>query len=170
MVIFGQVIGFIFLILFIASFQFKEKKRLIQVRISSKVFASIHYFLIGAKVGCISQFIGIFLDYFCYKFENNKSAKKSIIVVFVLLYAIASWSAYKNIYDCLPVLGSILTMIALFQKGTRYVRVSQFIISPMFLMYNIINHSYAGMITEVLVLVSCLIGIRRLDSNKSNDD
>ena len=158
----GQIIGFIYLGIFIFSFQFKDKKKLIGLRILSKIFVGIHYIFIGALTGSIFQFLEIFPNYCAYKYENNKN-KIIMIMFFIIIYIFVGLYTYKTKYDILPILGSILSIIAISKKGTKSIRTWQFIISPMFLTYNIMNISYAGIITEILVLASCISGTIRLD-------
>ncbi len=166
--IIGQIIGFIYLILFIISFQFKDKEKLMKLRIISKIFASIHYILIGATQGFISQFLGIFPNYFAYIYEENIKVKKLIVILFSILFIILGIIFYKNIYDILLIVASVITVISLFIKGTKYIRIMQFVISPMFLIYNIVNLSYAGILIEIFVIISCIIGFIRLDNKKDN--
>lgn len=161
--IIGQIIGFIYLGVFILSFQYKDKRKLMSLRIISKILASIHYLMISATSGFISQFVGIFPNYFAYKYDKDNTKKYVISSLFCLIYVVLGVLSYHNIFDILPILGSIITIIALFMKGTKYIRLSQFVISPMFLIYNIASLSYAGILIEIFVLISCIIGYLRLD-------
>ena len=164
MIIVGQILGFIYLIIFVISFQFKKLETLMKIRIVSKIIATLHYLFLSAYSGAVSQFISIFPNYFSYKYQGQKN--KIIAFLFIIIFFISGILTYQNIYDTLPIIGSILTVIAIFQTNTKYVRLFQLIISPFFLVYNIVSHSYAGIIMEILVVISCLIGMMRLD--KSN--
>lgn len=165
MIIVGQILGFIYLIIFVISFQFKKLETLMKIRIVSKIIATLHYLFLSAYSGAVSQFISIFPNYFSYKYQGQKK-NKIIAFLFIIIFFISGILTYQNIYDTLPIIGSILTVIAIFQINTKYVRLFQLIISPFFLVYNIVSHSYAGIIMEILVVISCLIGMMRLDKSK----
>lgn len=165
MIIVGQILGFIYLIIFVISFQFKKLETLMKIRIVSKIIATLHYLFLSAYSGAVSQFISIFPNYFSYKYQGKKK-NKIIAFLFIIIFFISGILTYQNIYDTLPIIGSILTVIAIFQTNTKYVRLFQLIISPFFLVYNIVSHSYAGIIMEILVVISCLIGMMRLDKSK----
>ena len=165
MIIVGQILGFIYLIIFVISFQFKKLETLMKIRIVSKIIATLHYLFLSAYSGAVSQFISIFPNYFSYKYQGQKK-NKIITFLFIIIFFISGILTYQNIYDTLPIIGSILTVIAIFQTNTKYVRLFQLIISPFFLVYNIVSHSYAGIIMEILVVISCLIGMMRLDKSK----
>ncbi len=165
MMVIGQILGFIYLIIFVISFQFKKLETLMKIRIASKIVATLHYLFLCAYAGAISQFISIFPNYFSYKFQGQEK-NKIIAIIFIIIFVISGVFTYQTIYDILPILGSILTIIAIFQTKTKYVRLFQFIISPLFLVYNIVNNSYAGIIMEILVVISCFIGMIRLDKSK----
>jgi hypothetical protein len=148
------------------SFQYKNKKKLMKLRMLSKILGSIHYYLIGAMSGFASQFIGIFPNYYACKLERNKTKKHIAVIIFILLTCILGIITYKNIYDILPIIATSITIVSLFLRGTKYVREVQFIVVPMLLIYDIINMSYAGIVLDILVLVSCTIGLLRLDRKK----
>lgn len=166
MIIVGQILGFIYLIIFVISFQFEKLETLMKIRIVSKIIATLHYLCLSAYSGAVSQFISIFPNYFSYKFEGQRK-NKIISYIFIIIFLVSGIFTYQNIYDTLPIIGSILTVIAIFQTKTKYVRLFQFIISPFFLIYNIVNNSYAGIIMEILVIISCLIAVVRLDKKKT---
>jgi hypothetical protein len=129
----------------------------------SKILGSIHYYLIGAMSGFASQFIGIFPNYYAYKLERNKTKKCMAVIIFIILTCIFGLITYNNAYDILPIIAASITIVSLFLRGTKYVREVQFIVVPMLLIYNIVNISYAGIIMDILVLLSCSIGLLRLD-------
>ena len=48
MIIVGQILGFIYLIIFVISFQFKKLETLMKIRIVSKIIATLHYLFLSA--------------------------------------------------------------------------------------------------------------------------
>ncbi len=162
----GQIIGFIFLGIAVYSFQFKEKEKLMRYRILSRILASIHYILIGAYAGFISQFIETFANLFAYKLENTKQTNKVVMTFFIILFILFGIIIYQDIYDILPIIVAVVTTIIIYTKGTDSIRTSQFFLVPLFFIYNIVNLSYAGMITDVLVIISCTLGKIKFDNKK----
>lgn len=75
MIIVGQILGFIYLIIFVISFQFKKLETLMKIRIVSKIIATLHYLFLSAYSGAVSQFISIFPNYFSYKYQGQKKIR-----------------------------------------------------------------------------------------------
>lgn len=169
MYIVGQVVGFIYLFFLVLSFQFKEKENMIVTRVSSAITASIHYLLIGAITGALAQLNNAIVTLLAAKLMHKELTIKIIsIIIFSMVYIAIAIYGYKNPSDVLPSIGFILTTIVVLLANTRQIRLAQFAISPLFLIYNIVNHSYAGIITETIVLLSCVMGILRLDLKWKN--
>ena len=65
--------------------------------------------------------------------------------------------------DVLALIGAPLQTIALWMKKPRYIRILMLIASPMWLLYDLYYKSYAGVITECIVMISIVIAIVKYD-------
>ena len=63
----------------------------------------------------------------------------------------------------LPILAMTIDSFAVWNKKTQYIRLLMLIPRPLWFVYNYTVVSYAGMVTEIFVLFSILIGIIRFD-------
>ena len=68
--------------------------------------------------------------------------------------------------ELLPTVGISASTIGFSMKKAAHTRLTGLINSPTWLIYNILNHSIGGSLTEAISLVSILVGIIRLDLRK----
>ena len=80
------------------------------------------------------------------------------------VFGIVTWSGYFSI---LPILAMTIDSFAVWNKKTRNIRLLMMVPRPLWFIYNLIVSSYAGMITEVFVFFSLLVGIIRFDIIRS---
>lgn len=85
---------------------------------------------------------------------------------FIAAFLIASILTWQGQISVLPMMGMVSGTIAFWQKEARLVRLIGILSPPLWFTYNIIVGSYPGMITEVIILSSNLIGVYRFDRQK----
>ena len=143
----------------------------------------VHFFLLGALIGAVLNAISLFRAMVFVNRGKNWADKVLWLYVFIFLSCLAyviNFTLLKNmsfpngtvytdfIVEVLPVIGMISST---FSMRTRYASVARklsLITSPLWLVYNIINSSIAGMITEIFALISIITGIIRLDLKKKD--
>ncbi len=69
----------------------------------------------------------------------------------------------KTASDVLPIAAQIFGGIAVWQNNPRSIRFLMLIPRPLWFIYNLFVGSYAGMIAEVFIFTSVLVGIIRFD-------
>ena len=65
--------------------------------------------------------------------------------------------------DLLPIVAQVFGAIAVWQTNPRAIRFIMLVPRPLWFVYNFIVGSQAGMVAEVFILVSVIIGIIRFD-------
>ncbi len=169
-----QGIGFMGTVLFFLSFQFKKNQSLFRVQFLSYLFYTIHLLLLGAVTGGISYMINTFRS-ICLGSNWKFARKKGMCAVICLMQAavlVFTWSGWISI---LPVLANIASTIGGYTHNARKIRLTgMFINSPLWMIYNIIVGSWAGILDELVSEASMILSIIRygwknLDVDESAD-
>ena len=156
-----QLIGVVGTVLFFASYQCKSNKNLFRVQFLSYFCYTIHLLLLGAITGGISYILNLFRS-FCLgsKYEFARGKGMCIIICFLQVVALVlTWSGWISI---LPVAANIAATIGGFTHNARKIRVAgMFINSPLWIIYDIIVGSWAGIFDEIVSEASMIISIIR---------
>ncbi|MGI6095341.1 MAG: YgjV family protein [Lachnospiraceae bacterium] len=169
-----QIIGFIGTILFFLSFQCRDNKKLFRVQFLSYLLYTIHLLLLGAVTGGISYIINTIRS-LClgsnWKFARQK--KMCVIICFMQIAALYfTWAGWISL---LPVAANIASTVGAYTNNARTIRVVGMTInSPLWIIYNIIVGSWAGILDELVSELSMGISIIRygwkgLGSNEATD-
>lgn len=156
-----QVIGLIGTVLFFMSYQCKRNKNLFRVQFLSYLFYTIHLILLGAITGGISYILNAIRS-FCLGSKNEfaRSWKMcSMICGLQLTALLITWSGWISL---LPVIANIAATIGGYTHNARKIRtVGMFVNSPLWMIYDIIVGSWAGILDELISEISMLISIVR---------
>jgi hypothetical protein len=179
----GQVLGIVGMCFNILSYQCKKQRGIVTMQLIASGIFMVHFFLLGALIGAVLNAISLFRAMVFVNRGKNWADKVLWLYVFIFLSCLAyviNFTLLKNmsfpngtvytdfIVEVLPVIGMVSST---FSMRTRYASVARklsLITSPLWLVYNIINSSIAGMITEIFALISIITGIIRLDLKKKN--
>ena len=156
-----QAVGFVGSILYFLSFQCKSNKNLFRVQFLSYLFYTIHLILLGAITGGVSYILNLVRS-FCLgsKIEFAHSRKMCVIICVLQLVALAvTWSGWISV---LPVMANIAATVGGYTHNPRKVRIAgMFINSPLWIIYDILIGSWAGILDEVVSEASMIISIAR---------
>ena len=176
--ILGQVWGLIAMALIVLSFQFKAPKWLCIVQVCSCALFVLHYLFLGlngdaaAYSGMAQNAVGL-LFRLVLTFSEKKKALLSPLVM-AGLCAIAAVVAVLTYPDrliaLLPVVANFACIGCMWTKKTDVMRLTQVsVISPLWLIYNVVTFSIAGILTESFNLVSIGIYYLRTWRGKKRD-
>lgn len=158
---FVQLIGLVGTALFFASYQCKSSKNLFRVQFVSYVCYTIHLLLLGAVTGGISYTINTARS-LClgsrWKFARSR-AMCALICALQIAALVFTWSGWISI---LPVAANIAATIGGYTHNPRKIRIAaMFINSPLWIIYDILVGSWAGILDEVVTECSILVSIFR---------
>ena len=156
-----QAIGLVGTALFFISYQCKSNRSLFRVQFLSYLCYTTHLLLLGAITGGISYVLNLFRS-FClgskWKFAHSR-AMCAIICALQVVAMIFTWSGWISI---LPVAANIASTIGGYTHNARKIRISGMCInSPLWIVYDIIVGSWAGILDEVFSIGSMVISIVR---------
>ncbi|MGN0333487.1 MAG: YgjV family protein [Lachnospiraceae bacterium] len=156
-----QVIGLIGTALFFMSYQCKSNKNLFRVQFLSYLFYTTHLILLGAVTGGVSYIINGIRS-FCLgsKIDFLRSRKMCVIICMLqLMTLIITWSGWLSL---LPVAANIASTIGGYTHNARKIRIAgMFVNSPLWIIYDIIVGSWAGILDELVSEGSMIISIVR---------
>lgn len=157
-----QIIGFVAVGFSFAIFQVNNRKKMLMIMICAGLLYTVHFFLLGAFTGAAINLVGVFRNY---AFHRLKPHKHSWLMpgFFILLFIIVSIWTWQGFISLLPLGGAVSGTIAFWQTNTKHIRRLALIASPLWFTYNLISGSYPGMIVEIVMLTSNLIGMFRFD-------
>ena len=159
--IFIQVIGFVGTVLFFVSFQCKNNKNLFRVQFLSYLFYTIHLILLGALTGGISYIINTFRS-LCLGSRWEFAQRKEMCVFICLLQIAALYFTWSGWISILPVAANIATTIGGYTHNARKIRLAGMLInSPLWIIYDVIVGSWAGILDEAVSEASMVLSIIR---------
>ena len=163
--VFIQLIGFIALGISVIAYQIDKRITILRLQTVASLLWGVHFFLLGAWTGSILNVTGAIQNYIFSSIPNRKRTWL-LPIVFILIFIIADALTWQGLLSLLPLGGTISGTISYWQKRTRLLRILALISPPLWFTYNFISHSYPGMLTEVFLISSTLIGIYRFDIRK----
>lgn len=156
-----QIFGFVGTILFFFSYQCKSNKSLFRVQFASYLFYTIHLLLLGAVTGGFSYIINTFRS-FCLGSQKEILRGKTMcgfICFLQILALIFTWSGWISI---LPVAANVAATIGGYTHNGQKIRITgMFINSPLWIIYDVMVGSWAGILDEVVSECSMIISIIR---------
>ncbi len=162
MFIISQLIGFVAAALLLFSYQQRTHKRIVAMQACSGFLFALQYLLLGAYEGMVGNIVG-FARCIAYYFRGKSKFSDSIIcpIIFAVLACIGGIITYKNPVSLLPMIAMIISSFVIWSNKTQKLRALTLPTSAMWLIYNIINYSYSGTVTEILCQISIYIGLFR---------
>ncbi len=159
--IFIQLIGLIGTALFFLSFQCRNNKNLFRVQFFSYLFYTIHLVMLGAFTGGLSYIINTFRS-LCLGSRWEFAKKKEMCGIICLMQMAALYFTWAGWISILPVAANIAATIGGYTHNPRKIRIAgMFINSPLWMIYDIIVGSWAGVLDEVVSEAAMIISIIR---------
>ncbi|MDD5823060.1 MAG: YgjV family protein [Firmicutes bacterium] len=156
-----QAIGFAGTIVFFLSFQCRSNKNLFRVQFLSYVCYIVHLLLLGAMTGGMSYMLNAFRS-FCLGSSNEKLKSWRMCACICAMQLVVLALTWESWISILPIVANLASTIAGYTKNARKIRIAGiFINSPLWIVYNVIVGSWAGILDEVVSELSMIISIIR---------
>ena len=168
----AHILGVLAVITFLLSFQFKRRRNIIAVNLTSRLLYILQYIFLGAFEGAVLDFMGLLFSFLAGYKEKEFTTKyfKSIMVIIVLILLTIGIVLYENVFSIFAIFGIIFEVIALWLTKEKNIRIISLLAAPFWLVYNLANTAYGSVVGNVLVMVSIGIAMARLDFNKKASD
>ena len=189
-VIIAQVLGAVAILSNIYAMQFNKHGFIMLFKLIGSFLFCLQYFLLGAYVGMIMDFIGTIRNIvFAYLVKKGKNTKPYIIffaiITFLLglftvfttwdatLTALSVWSTNAIVLTILAVIVSVLSIfaklistIAYGFKSAHMIRMLNLPSCSCWIIYNFVCFSFTGVINELLTISSIVIAEIRFKNKK----
>ena len=158
----AQSFGFIYA-LFLAISNFGQTpKQILLLQTVSFFFKSIHYYLLGGLSGFLTSIISMIRNITFAKLKSNKIWT----ILFILVYIIIGVFTFSTLGSIFPIIATIFYTIIVSKNNPLYLRIGMLITSVLWFFYNIYIISYAGIITQIVIIIFNVIAIIKLDKKK----
>lgn len=159
--IFIQAIGFLGTALFFLSYQCKSNKRLFRVQFASYLCYTTHLLMLGAVTGGISYILNT-LRSFCLSSNRTFLKGKGMCAIICLLQVVTLCFTWDGWWSVLPVAANIASTLGGYTHNGKKIRIAGiFINSPLWILYDIIVGSWAGVVDELVSEASMLLSVYR---------
>ena len=166
----GQIIGGV--ALYFSCFRFLKTKKVELFRLSflASLFYIIHYLLIGAIAGCYTVILATIRDLYIYEREKHHKKHRSrklfnnahVFIALFLAYAILIALNLDQPKNLLPLSASLSNLCFVwFISNKTTLKVASGVSTIPWLCYDIISHSYAGIMANLLQLTAIFTGTKR---------
>ena len=100
--------------------------------------------------------------------NNTKRWAKSRLWLygFILIMIATGIITWKDGWSILPIIGAILSTIALWMTKEKYIRLTSLAVGPCWMVYSLVTGAYSGALNELLAMASITIGFLRHDRKK----
>ncbi len=164
--IISQIVTVIYYGFLCASFLIKERDKILFTNFLAHFGQAIAMGLLGGYTGACMSIVMMLRDLVFYITEKMKKSGKnvdqridSIVFVFSIIVIIAfTIFTYNGIFSLLSVVATLTSTIAVWQKNTKVYRWLGFIGGILWLMYEIYIFSIMGIILELTLITSTVIG------------
>lgn len=165
----GQILGIVALIFSAGSYQMKSQKSIVMFQIFATLSFTFHFAMIGAVSGAASNLIALSRNIIFYlRYKYSWAQKKVWLYIYIALFIFSGIYTYNGIISVIPTIAIIISTLAFYTQDPQGTRKKILVSSPMWLVYDLLNQSYAGMFNESLVIISNITAYIRYAKKNTN--
>ena len=171
----SQILTVILYTLLCLTYIERSRKQILITNLLSHFVEVGIFILLKGYTGLAMIIFYIFRDNFflidAKKQDNKEITRRDVHILIILLMFVLFLSilSYENIFSMFPILATVASTIAIWQKNTKVYRFLGIICSIFWLIYHIYLVSIIAIILESLLLISTVIGfVRELKRSNSN--
>ena len=163
-----QLIGFIGLLFLVLSFQQNNRNKILILILIGQIIFLIHFIFLEAWTAVAMNSVGAIRTLvFQYKGRKNWAGKSFWPITFIMGFIVFGFLAWESWYSILPIIAMSIETVGLWMRNPKTIRFINLFPHPPWFTYNLIVGSWPGIVTEILIFTSILIGIWRFDMRKS---
>jgi hypothetical protein len=162
----AEIVGFLGLVCSLISFQQKERKMVMLFQLTASALCCLALFLAGSVIGGALDLISFVRTTVFAIFMNSTKKWASSPVwlwLFIVALVVTGIFTWQNAWSILPILGSVLSTVALWMKKASHIRAVSLFVGPCWMIYNLVEGTVAGAMNELMAMTSIVIGMLRHD-------
>lgn len=164
-----QIIGIAAMLFSVFSFQMNKHKHIMIMQILATTLFGLQYFLLGAYTGMAVDIVATLRGIVFYHRDKEWAKSNIWIAVFIIMFILSGFLTWQGPSSLLMTSAMILNTFSFSFTKPKLVRSTILISSPLVLIYNILTGSIGGIINEVCVELSSIIGLLRYDIKRKKD-
>lgn len=158
-----QGIGFVAVAAFILSYQIKSNRWLFLLQLIGSALFCLQFFLLDAFSGCLSLAVNILRNALMMKYRDWSWVRQkwcpAVITVLFMVILIFTWNGPASL---LAFAASVSSTFVYWTNSPRNIRLVNLVCaSPCWLIYDVIVHSWGGLLSESITLISILVSLIR---------
>lgn len=161
-----QIIGIAAMFFSVFSFQMNKHKHIMLMQILATTLFGLQYFLLGAYTGMAVDIVATARGIVFYNRDKKWANSRWWIAVFAVLFVISGIFTWQGPTSIFVTAAMVLNTFSFSFTNPKSVRSTILVSSPLMLVYNIITGSIGGVINEVCVEISSVVGLLRYDLKK----
>ena len=161
--IFIQAVGVVAMFFSVFSYQMNRHKQIMFMQIVATGLFGLLYFMLGAITGMAACAIGVVRGFVFYHKDKKWARWNGFIVLFIIAFIISGILTWQGPLSVLMIVAFVLSTFSFSFTKPMLVRATILISSPMMLVFDILTGSIGGIINEILVEVSSVVGLLRYD-------
>jgi len=158
-----QTIGFLGLIMYLVSFQFKSNRVLFSCQLAGNLLFALQFLLLGAASGGLNLLVGCIRNILLLNRSRLAWVRgKGFAVGFCICYFLVTALTWEGPISLLALIPCLSGTLSFWSNNARIIRLSNlFCASPCWLLYDAFAGSWGGILNETITMVSILISIYR---------
>ena len=165
--IIAQIIGFCAMATAITSFQLRKRKSILIFQLICTALWTLHFLVLGNLTGCVLNGVQTVRCVVYYFKETQKWAQNKLwLYLFLAAGVVVGVLTWENAWSLLPIVGMLISTVSLWMNNPKHIRLLNLPVSAVWLVYDIVCKSYAGVCNEIFLLVSVTMALFRLDYKK----
>lgn len=157
-----QLLGFVAMAFGIGSFQAKKRVYILLMQSIASLLWVTQFLLLGGFTGAALNFIAVLRGAtYMQKGKYKWASGIWMPIIFSVLLIVMGIFTWEGFISLLPTGAMVVSSFALFMTDERKIRYLSLIVSPPWLVYDIITGTIAGTLAEVFSLTSIIIAIYR---------
>ncbi len=158
-----QGIGFAAVALFIFSYQIRSNRWLFLLQLLGSALFCLQFFLLDAISGCLSLAVNILRNALMMKYNDwGWVRRKWCPAAVAALFTIVLYITWNGPVSLLAFTASVTSTFAYWSDSPRRIRMVNLVCaSPCWLVYDVIVHSFGGIVSESITILSILVSFVR---------
>lgn len=164
--IIAQVFGFCAMLTAVIMYQFNKHRTILLLMMLCSALWCCHYAFLGLYSAVAMNVVNIIRNLVFRQRTETRLCSDFIPAAFIAASAVLVILTWNSPWSLLPLVGSIFSTLAGWQKTAKRLRILTVPVCLCWLTYNIFNQSWAGTCNEIFALGSIFTAMIRYDRKK----
>ena len=156
----SQLFGFLGMAVGILMYQFKKHRTIMILMTLSSALWCLHYGSLRLFTPVAMNFINLARSYVC-SYDKKWAKSKAVPTIFIAVSLALTVATWQGAWDILIFISSIFATVGGWQKNPQVLRILNVLVCLCWLPYNFVNHSWAGLVNNILTLLSIVVALIR---------